>query len=202
MCIGVIVAGGRSRRMGGGDKFLLPLGEKTIIERTVDRAVTQVTSLLFNCNSEREGISSIGIPVVKDIFEGWRGPLAGIHAGLNWMTQNQPESEWLASFAADTPFFPEDLVGRLLEQAEINSCDLVVATHNSEIQPLFALWNISLLYRLEEHLLNGGNPKMQTWMASQNTSYVEFGNAEQNPFFNINTPSDLSEAESMVKSKK
>lgn len=198
MCVGVILAGGQSRRMGGGDKCLLGLHEKTIVQHAQDRAQAQVNRLLLNCNGEETRFSFIGLPIVKDIFEGWRGPLAGIHASLNWMTRNHPSSKWLASFAADTPFFPENLVARLLEHAASNSCDIVVATHKNKMQPLFALWNISLRHKLEEHLQNNGNPKMQDWIKSQQHICVEFENAYQDPFFNINTPADFSAAESMA----
>lgn len=201
MCVGVILAGGQSRRMGGGDKCLLYLHEKTLVQHTLDRAKPQVNTLLLNCNGEEARFNFVGLPIVKDIFEGWRGPLAGIHASLNWMAENHPSSKWLASFAADTPFFPEDLVARLLEHAEKNGCEVVVATHKNEMQPLFALWNISLLHKLEGHLQNNGNPKMQAWIKSQEYICVEFEKVYQDPFFNINTPADYDAAEYMIRPK-
>ncbi len=201
LCMGVILAGGQSRRMGGGDKCLLKLGDRTIVQHTVERAQAQINRLLLNCNGEEARFNFIGLPIVKDIFEGWRGPLAGIHASLHWMTEHHPSTKWLASFAADTPFFPEDLVARLLEHAEDNGCEVIVATHKNKIQPLFALWNISLLPTLEEHLLNAGDPKMQAWINSQRHICVEFENTYQDPFFNINTPIDYDAAETMIRSK-
>ncbi len=198
MCVGVILAGGQSRRMGGGDKCLLSIGDKSILQRTIDHAEAQVNRLLLNCNGDEARFNVAGLPIVKDIFEGWRGPLAGVHAALRWMTTNQPDSQWLVSFAADTPFFPENLVTRLLKYADSHDYEVIVATHKNEMQPLFALWNISLLRKLEEHLQNNGNPKMQAWIKSQQHIGVEFENAYQDPFFNINTPADFAAAESMA----
>lgn len=206
MCTGVILAGGQSRRMGGGDKCLLSIGEKSILQHSIDRAACQVNRLLLNCNGDETRFHFTGMHIIKDIFEGWRGPLAGIHAALQWMTTNQPTSEWLMSFAADTPFFPENLVAQLLLHAKHNNCEIIVATHNNEMQPLFALWNKSILNKLEEHLQNDGNPKMQAWIKSQKYSSVEFNHYSIaqfkdhaiNPFFNINTQMDYKAARSML----
>lgn len=200
-CVGVILAGGQSRRMGGGDKCLLPINGKSILQRTIERAKSQVSTLLFNCNGDKARFNFIGLPLVKDILDGWRGPLAGIHASLSWMDTYQPDAEWLVSFAADTPFFPENLAKELLKRAQGKNYEVIVATHKNEIQPLFALWNISLLSKLEEHLHNNGNPKMQAWIKSQQHMCVEFENIYQDPFFNINTPADISAAESMSQSR-
>lgn len=198
MCTGVILAGGQSRRMGGGDKCLLSIDGKSILQHTIDRAECQVDGLLFNCNGDEARFQVTGMPIVKDFFEGWRGPLAGIHTALSWMTTNQPDSKWLMSFAADTPFFPENLVEELLLQLEGNHYEVIVASHNDEMQPLFALWNRSILSKLEEHLQNDGNPKMQTWIKLQKHISVEFKNSSIgllkdhyiDPFFNINTQSE------------
>jgi molybdopterin-guanine dinucleotide biosynthesis protein A len=117
------------------------------------------------------------------------------------MATYQPDAEWLVSFAADTPFFPENLAKKLLQRAQGNNYEVIVATHKNEIQPLFALWNISLLSKLEQHLHNIGNPKMQAWIKSQQHMCIEFENIYQDPFFNINTPADISAAESMSQSR-
>lgn len=199
-CTGVILAGGQSRRMGCGDKCLLYLGGKSILQHTIERAQCQANNLLFNCNGDAARFNLASMPIVKDIFDGWRGPLAGIHAAMRWMTTHQPDTQWLVSFAADTPFFPENLVEvflveTLLKQEEGNHYEIIVASHNNEIQPLFALWNISLLSKLEEHLQNNGNPKMQTWVKQQKHISVEFKSSSIgvlsddsiDPFLNINT---------------
>lgn len=206
MCTGVILAGGQSRRMGGGDKCLLSIGEKSILQHTIDRASCQVNSLLLNCNGDEARFNVTSMPIVKDFFEGWRGPLAGIHAALGWMTTHQPDSQWLVSFAADTPFFPENLVDELLLQVEGNHYEVIVASRNNEMQPLFALWNRSILSKLEEHLQNDGSPKMQAWIKLQKHITVEFGNSSIgplkdyyiDPFFNINTQSEYEAALAML----
>jgi len=199
-CTGVILAGGQSRRMGGGDKCLLCIGGKTILQHTIERAECQVNKVLLNCNGDAARFNLASMQIVKDIFDGWRGPLAGIHAAMRWMATHQPETHWLVSFAADTPFFPENLVEAFLVKAlrkqEVGShYEITVASHNNEMQPLFALWHISLLSKLEEHLQNNGNPKMQTWVKQQKHISVEFESSSIgvlsddsiDPFLNINT---------------
>lgn len=162
-CVGVILAGGQSRRMGGGDKCLLPINGKSILQRTIERAKSQVSTLLFNCNGDKARFNFIGLPLVKDIW--WVAWPIGRHTcQLSWMATYQPDAEWLVSCSGYTSFFPENLAKKLLQRAQGNNYEVIVAMHKNEIQPLFALWNISLLSKLEEHLHNNGNPKMQAWI--------------------------------------
>lgn len=196
--IGIILAGGLAKRMGGGDKCLLPLAGKTLLQRTVERAQPQVSQLLLNANGNSLRFARTRLPVVPDIYLGNPGPLAGIHAGLSWMKSTTPDAEWLASFASDTPFFPNDLVARLLDAAKNRHSQLAVATSNSRIHPIFALWHKSLLDEIEEQLQTGEMPRLQDWIKQQNVVEVEFQAEKYDPFFNINVPQDLYAAEPLA----
>ncbi len=191
--VGIILAGGLARRMGGGDKCLLPLAGKTLLQRTIDRASPQVNQLLLNANGNSLRFARTRLPVIPDVFANNMGPLAGIHAGLSWMQTNAPKAEWLVSFASDTPFFPENLTETLLNAAE--SSRLVSATSKQKLHPVFALWHISLKPEIEAVLQTGEAPRLLDWMKAQGALEVDFPADAYDPFFNINTPQDLYAAE-------
>ena len=195
--VGIILAGGLARRMGGGDKCLLPLAGKTLLQRTVDRAQPQVEQLLLNANGNSLRFARTRLPVIADTYANNLGPLAGIHTGFTWMQAKAPKAEWLVSFASDTPFFPTNLVEALLDAAKTSSSKLVVAVSKSRVHPVFALWHISLKTEIEAQLATGEVPRLQEWMTAQNPAQVEFDSDIYDPFFNINTPQDLYAAEPM-----
>src|SRR5690606_25313576 len=163
--VGIILAGGLARRMGGGDKCLLPLAGKTLLQRTIERAQPQVEKLLLNANGNSLRFARTRLPVLADIYPNNRGPLAGIHAGLEWMQKNTPDAEWLVSFASDTPFFPATLAIDLLVAAKQSRANLAIASSLARQHPTFALWNISLIGSIEQQLQSDGMPRLQDWMA-------------------------------------
>lgn len=196
--IGVLLAGGQAKRMGGGDKCLLPLGGKTLLQRSIERAQPQVSPLLLSANGNSLRFARSRLQVVADTYPNFPGPLAGIHAALNWMRQHQPDEEWLASFACDTPFFPTDLVMRLQTAAREADTLLAVATSNGRVHPIFALWHASLFTKVAQLLDQGEHPRLQEWVNSQNPVHVDFAGEGFDPFFNINTPQDLYSAEAQL----
>ena len=191
--VGIILAGGLARRMGGGDKCLLPLAGKTLLQRTIDRASPQVHQLLLNANGNSLRFARTRLPVVPDVYSNNLGPLAGIHAGLHWMASHSPNAEWLVSFASDTPFFPENLTEALVSAA--SSAKLVVATSKLKLHPVFALWHISLKSEIEAVLQTGEAPRLLDWIKARGALEVDFPADTYDPFFNINTPQDLYAAE-------
>lgn len=195
---GVILAGGLAKRMGGGDKCLLPLGGKTLLQRSIERAQPQVTNLLLNANGNSLRFARSRLPVIADLFGDFPGPLAGIHAGLMRMNEQDPDNEWLVSFACDTPFFPLDLVNKLYEASEEKDVQLVVACSGGIVHPVFALWHASLRTRIELLLRKGDTPRLKEWMEGQKPAYVNFEANNYDPFFNINTPQDLYSAEAKL----
>ncbi|HEY8941845.1 MAG TPA: molybdenum cofactor guanylyltransferase MobA [Cellvibrio sp.] len=193
--VGVILAGGLAKRMGGGDKCLLPLAGKTLLQRTVERAQPQVGTLLLNANGSSLRFARTRLPVIPDVFPNNLGPLAGIHAGLKRMHLDNPDAEWLVSFASDTPFFPTDLVERLLGAAVASKSLLAVAASKNRTHPIFSLWHASLLEKIEQQLQSGDIPRLQDWVKQQKMVQVEFAADAFDPFLNINTPQDLYAAE-------
>jgi molybdenum cofactor guanylyltransferase len=195
---GLILAGGQARRMGGGDKCLLPLAGKSLLQRTIERVQPQVDHLILNANGNSLRFARSKLPVVPDLVEEFKGPLAGIHAGLNWMKNTHPDHHWLMSIASDSPFFPADLGRRLLDAAIQNHAHIAVAESNHQMHPTFSLWHSSLLEKLEIALKQDKVPSMQYWVESQKMIKVDFANAGYDPFFNINTPQDLYNAENIA----
>ncbi len=196
--VGIILAGGLARRMGGGDKCLLPLAGKTLLQRTIDRSLPQVKQLILNANGSSLRFARTRLPVVPDVFSDNLGPLAGVHAGLNWLQTNAPKTEWLASFASDTPFFPANLADELLLAVTSSSRKLAVATSKLAVHPVFALWHVSLKAEIEAQLATGQVPRLQEWMENHNPVKVDFPVEKYDPFFNINTPQDLYAAEPLA----
>ncbi len=193
---GVILAGGLAKRMGGGDKCLLPLGGRTLLQRSIERAQPQVSELILNANGNSLRFARSRLPVIADLFANFPGPLAGIHAALTFMDERNPNNEWLASFACDTPFFPRDMVQQLLAAA--GDSQLVVARSNGRVHPIFALWHASMLGKVEHRLQKGDTPRLQEWVEDFAPVYVDFSATGHDPFFNINTPQDLYSAEAQL----
>ncbi len=184
--------------MGGGDKCLLPLGGRTLLQRSIDKATPQVDHLLLSANGNQLRFARSGLTVLPDEYPDFPGPLAGIHAGLSWLKSHRPESEWLVSFAADTPFFPPDLVERLYDAAQSAQATVAVASSEGRMHPIFALWHHSLLEPVSEALRGEHSPRLQDWVRAQNAVEVSFHNAGFDPFFNINHPQDLYNAEALL----
>jgi molybdopterin-guanine dinucleotide biosynthesis protein A len=194
---GVLLAGGQSQRMGGGDKNLRQLGGKPMLAHVVERARPQVDALVLNANGDPQRFAAFGLPIIADSVTGFVGPLAGVLAGLDWAAAHLPEAELVASFATDAPFFPRDLVRRLVVALEEGGFDLACARSNGQAHPVFGLWPVSLRAALREALA-GGLRKVDRWTARYKLVEVEFGAEPVDPFFNANRPEDFAEAEWLV----
>jgi molybdenum cofactor guanylyltransferase len=200
--VGVLLAGGRSCRMGGGDKCLLPLAGRPILAHIIDRLSPQVSDLIINANGELARFSAFGLPVIADRLGGHVGPLAGVHAGIAWARTNRPESRFVITAATDTPFFPADLVSRFC--SAIKGCDpqLLVARSEEGVHQVFGLWPVALASALEDSLENGMR-KVGAWVKAHGAEEVAFppgkiGGRFIDPFFNINRQEDLAEAEALL----
>jgi molybdopterin-guanine dinucleotide biosynthesis protein A len=194
---GVLLAGGRSQRMGGGDKNLRLLAGKPVLAHVIERAQPQVDALVLNANGDPQRFAAFGLPVIADSVADFAGPLAGVLAGLDWAAAHLPEAALVASFATDAPFFPRDLVRRLAVALEEGGFDLACAQSNGQVHPVFALWPVSLREALREALVAGVR-KVDRWTAGYKLVEVEFPAEPVDPFFNANRPEDLAEAERLV----
>ena len=184
--------------MGGGDKCLLPLAGQTLLQRTIDRAQPQVEQLLLSANGNPLRFARSGLTVLQDEQPDFPGPLAGVQAGLRWMRSHRPDCQWLASFASDTPFFPLDLVSRLLAAARRDKADVAVASSSGRLHPVFALWHHTMWEPVNRALAEPASPRLQDWIRTQHWVEVDFPPVRYDAFFNINRPQDLYQAETLV----
>ena len=198
--LGVILAGGLARRMGGGDKGMLSLGGQPILKHVVDRLEPQVEALALNANGDPARFASFGLPVLADSIDGFVGPLAGVLAGLDWAAEQGADT--IVTAAADTPFFPCDLVPRLVMAADSMTNPLVLAATSDPKRrrvrhPTFGLWPVSLRDDLRAALI-GGLRKVVVWTEQHNGREALFESDRIDPFFNVNTPEDLIAAQSAL----
>lgn len=198
--LGVILAGGLSRRMGGGDKCLLSLDGKPLLHHAIDRLGPQVSGLVLNANGDPERFADFGLPVVADSIEGFAGPLAGVLAGLDYAAAHG--FDHIVTAAADTPFLPTDLVDRLLAAAEEAGTPMAMAAtpdpeRGRSRHPTFALWPVALREDLRQALTDGVR-KVIVWTDSHGCAPVTFGIDPIDPFFNVNTPDDLARANQLL----
>ncbi len=196
--LGVILAGGQARRMGGGDKALLPLGTGTLLSHVIERLAPQVGALALNANGDPARFAAHGLPVLADSIPGFAGPLAGVLAGLDWAA-GQGASH-VVSAAADTPFLPCDLVPRLQLAAERAGTPIALAASGEPARPhpTFGLWPVALRDDLRA-ALQGGLRRILDWSERHGAAIAPFSSAGFDPFFNINRPEDLARAEQLLK---
>jgi molybdenum cofactor guanylyltransferase len=200
----VILAGGKSTRMGVEDKALMPLGGKPMIARVIERLRPQVERIVISANGDLSRFSAFGLPVVSDVFEGFVGPLAGLHAGMQWSEENLPEARFIVSVASDTPFFPPDLVARLSEGCGRDENTVALAASTNGTHPICGLWPVKLVDPLERLLKSGKAGKMLDFADRFMRLNVPFEDIvlpdgkTVDPFFNVNTPEHAAEAEAIV----
>ncbi|MEP3347335.1 MAG: molybdenum cofactor guanylyltransferase MobA [Litoreibacter sp.] len=198
---GIILAGGQSRRMGGGDKGLLSLGGRTLLARVIDRLEPQVAEVGLNANGDLARFDRIGLPIVADSIAEYPGPLAGVLAGMDWAASRGHSH--IVTAAADTPFFPCDLVPQLMMAAENapNSPIVLAATPDPKRgmsrHPTFGLWPVDLRDDLRAALTDGVR-KVVAWTDKHGAATAEFPATPFDPFFNVNTPEDMARAEGLL----
>ena len=196
---GLLLAGGQSRRMGGGDKCLQTLNGKSLLARVIKCARPQVDHIILNANGDVARFDSYGLTVVRDVVDGFAGPLAGILTGLEWVRENRPDCHWVASFACDAPFIPDNLVSRLSDAIVEKNGALVCASSNGQDQPVFGLWPVALAGDLRSAVVKEGIRKVDIWTGRYNLVRANWSIDPIDPFLNINRPSDLAEAEKVLR---
>jgi len=184
----VILAGGRSSRMGGGDKCLLPLGDRPLIAHILDAITPQSGDILINTNSDPAPFLKYGQPVLPDAIAGFQGPLAGILTGMLWSRRRHPRQVHLLSVASDVPFLPDDLLKRLSCALQDQRADIAIASTIDGTHPTIGLWPVDLAERLEHDLMEGSIRSVHLWIKSFRVACAEF---DVIALANINTPDDL-----------
>ncbi|WP_439367543.1 molybdenum cofactor guanylyltransferase MobA [Bradyrhizobium sp. DASA03005] len=196
--LGVLLAGGLARRMGGGDKPMRTIGGRTILERVIARLSPQCSELILNANGDPARFAAFGLQVVADDVPGFPGPLAGILAALDWTAANRPEIEWVLSAAGDCPFLPRDLVARLHEARARENAQLAVAASDEQSHPVIGLWRVALREELRHALVVEDLRKIDRWTARYPLATVTWPTEPVDPFFNANTVEDIAEAERLA----
>ena len=199
--VGVLLAGGKSRRMGGGDKSLNLLGGESILSRVITKATPQVQTLILNANGDLDRFADFNLPVVPDVIKGHAGPLAGVLTGMAWAREHAPHAPWIATFPTDAPFFPRDLVASLRESTDLAGDDLACAGSLGRPHPVFGLWPVWLYDNLYQAVVDEGVRKIVEWTGRFRLVEVDFPPNPIDPFHNVNSPEDLAEAEKILAEK-
>jgi len=197
--LGLVLAGGLARRMGGGDKAFLKIGGETILARALSRFRPQCTEIVINANGDPKRFASFGFPVAADDIPDFAGPLAGILAGLDWAAKNRPGIEWIASVPGDCPFVPRDLVAKLHAARIAENQPLACARSGEWRHPVVGIWPVSLRGDLRHALMKEGLHKIEVFTRRHGIAIAEWPDKPVDPFFNVNTPEDLARAEALVR---
>jgi len=198
---GALLAGGRSRRMGR-DKGLIEIDGKPMVEHVIARLRPQVHRIVIIANDDPACFSGTCLPVVPDTVEDRAGPLAGLHAALEWVLSETPEARYVATVPVDTPFLPADLVARLSTALREAGAGSAIAASGGTRHPVVGLWEAALIDEVAD-ALQAGVRAMIRFAEMQTSAVVDFpftdiGGAAVDPFFNVNTPDDLQRAEAIL----
>jgi molybdopterin-guanine dinucleotide biosynthesis protein A len=194
--LGLVLAGGLARRMGGGDKVRIKIGRSTILDRVLATLSGQCTDIIINANGDPERFADTGCTVVPDNVPGFAGPLAGILAGLDWLAAHDNGVEWLVSVPGDCPFLPDDLVERLHEARRKLGAGVPLACARSGEwrHPVVGLWPLALRAALRKALVDEDLRKIEVFTARHGIAIAEWPTEPIDPFFNVNTPEDAARA--------
>jgi molybdenum cofactor guanylyltransferase len=196
--LGVVLTGGLARRMGGGDKARLCIGGKTILDRVIERLRPQCSGLVINANADAGRFADTGLAVAADSVADHPGPLAGILAGLDWAARHAPQIEWVVSAPSDCPFLPRDLAARLHRARVDAKAVLACASSGGRRHPVVALWPPTLRDELRRAITREQVRRVSEWSARYAGGVAEWPAEPVDPFFNVNTPEQLAEAERMA----
>jgi molybdopterin-guanine dinucleotide biosynthesis protein A len=196
-CIGVILAGGLARRMGGGDKPLVEIAGRPILQHVIDRLKPQCGLLAINANGDPARFSAFGLPVICDSVEGFAGPLAGVLAGMEFGAAKG--AAHVLSAPGDTPFLPADLLSRLQASRTRAGATIAVAASNGRTHHAVALWPVALRDDLRRALVAEDERRVSAFIGRYANAIVEWPTEPYDPFFNVNRPEDLARAEAIAK---
>ena len=183
--IGIILAGGKSSRFGE-DKSNIKLGNKTLLDHTVDRIEKEFSEVLIISNNKKHNYKNEKIYTVKDCIEGQLGPLVGILTAMKWVKENKKNYKWIASFPCDTPFFDIRLISKLKLKTKVTSKKLIFLNSNKKRHNIFGLWSMDLIETLEKDIKNSFR-KVEIW--ADKVGYESI---------NINTKEDFEKAKKNI----
>jgi molybdenum cofactor guanylyltransferase len=196
---GILLAGGRATRMGGGDKALKTIAGKPLLSYAIAAMQPQCAGLVLNANGDPGRLADYGLPIIADDVPGFVGPLAGILAGLDWIAAHHPAACFAVSVATDTPFLPHDLIARLHAARDAASAELACARSGSSTHPVIGLWPITIRTALRHALVDEDLRKIDRFTARYPIAYADWPMTPYDPFFNANEPADIIAAEKILK---
>jgi molybdenum cofactor guanylyltransferase len=196
--LGLVLAGGLARRMGGGDKARIEIGGRSILQRVLDCLEPQCRYVIINANGDPARFADTALPVVADSVPDFAGPLAGILAGLDWAAANAPNGEWLLSVPGDCPFLPKNLMARLHDARAAAGVPLACARSGEWRHPVVGLWPVRLRDDLRHALTSEGLHKIELWTARHGVAIADWPDTPVDPFFNVNTPEDAARAQALA----
>lgn len=196
--LGAILAGGKSKRMGK-DKVFLNINDKPIIEYTIDKVKKYLEKIIIVTNHENQYFQQNKLITVKDCIQGQLGPLVGILTAMEWAKKNIPKCKWIATFPCDTPFFPEEVIIKFIEESKKQDSLLLCASTHGRKHNIFGLWSLDLYERLKNDLIKNNIRKVQEWTEKNNIKNLEFNFKNYDPFYNINTEEELKISKNILK---
>jgi len=196
--LGAILAGGQSKRMGK-DKLFLEFNNKKLIEHTIDKVKKYLKKIIIITNQDNKFFFENNLITVKDCIEGQLGPLVGILTAMKWAKENLSKCSWIATFPCDTPFFPESIIKRFIEESEKKESLILCASSHGRKHNIFGLWSLDLYEKLKDDLINKKVRKVQDWTEKNKIKNLEFKFKDYDPFYNINTEEDLELAKKLSK---
>lgn len=196
--LAVLLAGGQSRRMGGGDKCLRPLAGRPLLRHVLDALEGQADAAVLNANGDPARFAAFAMPVTADVLPGFAGPLAGVLTGLDWAAARHPELRWIVTVPTDAPFLPRDLVARLAAAVKAEDADLATVSSGGRRHPVVGLWPVRLREELRAALVHEGVRKVDVWTARYRLAVADFAADPVDPFFNANRPEDMQSAAELL----
>ena len=192
----VILAGGKSRRFGA-DKAVAKLGDKSLIDYTINKLEPKFAEILVITNNPKQ-VSKNNIFFIKDTMSGQLGPLVGILSAMEWVKNNDKNYEWIISFPCDTPFFEEKIIDKVINSQKSSDKKLLFLKSGNKRHNIFGLWSIELMEQLRNDI-NQGARKVEDWANKIGTEIVEINSESDKSFLNINTKLDLEDAQKKLK---
>ena len=194
--LGIILAGGKSSRFGE-DKSIAKLGDKTLLDHTINKIEKEFTEILVISNNKEFNFKNNNIHVVEDCIEGQLGPLVGILTAMKWVKKNNKNYKWIASFPCDTPFFDMKFISELKIKIKETSKKLIFLNSDKKRHNIFGLWSVDLIETLEEDIKNGLR-KVEIWADKIGYENININTKEFDMFLNINTKEDLKKAKENI----
>ena len=190
--LGIILAGGKSSRFGE-DKSIAKLGDKTLLDHTINKIEKEFNEILVISNNKEFNFKNNKIHVVEDCIEGQLGPLVGILTAMKWVIINKKNYKWIASFPCDTPFFDIKLISELKIKVKETSKKLIFLNSNKKRHNIFGLWSMDLIEILEKDIKNSFR-KVELWADKIGYENININEEKFDRFLNINTKKDLEKA--------